>query len=726
MPKLTQKTQPASPLLTVQQSVSTILRENGADLASKDITEQVMSLESLNPAQFSAISRKYDNAVALLKQAYADAQISTEGYTDAMWTAGAVAMLAAGDPKGYQAAAAQVPSGPGLISTEGHGMDYRFQPSMEAFDDRELTAALPFSVVFNVQAARQGDFAEAFYPTVVVTPDMAALDVSISRTMVFNEVRHDLTGKPTEFNRRNLVDAVIDSSILTNESTRAVPFYVAAGPSANTDKFSSLVTPYNRPVNGVNVLTAPLLPGIEIGLLGLSQSPAVQATGQLDNTDSLDHRIALERIFLRVENAAADVSVIPVDTFRLPRTQFQRAPEGLDRELILNFQTIDIPLTYETKDAAGAVASAAGGALAYLANPARQGWIVRLAIKITGSANLEIGTVSTNGMPITIDSVWNVDSNNVMTQVTDPATIAALKAELASISLDSLELEAYRSNLNRRTKGLQVTNLTQNERYVVPLLSPITCPTPVTNTRTATDMAAPITAARIQNDNRAVTKLINYADQLGALKISTDRKTPVPAVEGIGRHMVRPFYERKTVNVLERIASLTSQDRAGDVSAALVQVIREVVYRGYRDSGYQAALDALTGNTGERPTVLIGTDPVIQQHLMVSGDTRTLSIGFNADVVVSMDQRVYGKIFITLVRKGQTGPDPMSFGFMAWMPELATNLQITRNGATVQETMIQPRAVHINTLPWLVVLDIENLDVAVAGQVPVRTDEVLP
>ena len=104
---------------------------------------------------------------------------------------------------------------------------------------------------------------------------------------------------------------------------------------------------------------------------------------------------------------------------------------------------------------------------------------------------------------------------------------------------------------------------------------------------------------------------------------------------------------------------------------------------------------------------------------MVSGDTRTLSIGFDHQIVTSMDSRVYGKIFITFVRKGQTGPDPMSFGCMAWMPELATNIQMSRNGQVSQETMVQPRSIHINTLPILLVFDIEGLATAVAGQVPI-------
>lgn len=741
MPKLTQKSQQVTHLAAVAQNIQSQLRERGREMANPEITSGLLSLESLQPHQFNEVSRAHDQAIADLKQMYADANISTEHYTDAQWQAGAVTMLAAGNPGAYARAAnrtgAASTEGYSLVEASGAGFDYRNDPavSLEAYDDRELMNNLSFSVVFNVQAARQNEFGEAFYPTVVVTPDQSGLDVSVSRTMVFNEIRHDLTGKPTDFQRRNLVEAVIDASILANESTKAIPYYVASGTGANTDKFVSslVVAPFNVNTGNEVIQTAPLKPGIDIGLLGLCQPPSVQATGQLDNTDTLDHRIALDKLWVKFVNAGGDVSIISFDVNRLPRSQFQKSQEGFDRELNLNFITVDLPIDSQTLDISGAVASAAGGALAYLAGtPDRSTWIVRLALKVTGDANIELGNVSVNTNVVTIDSIARVDqltgAITAVTELTDSGEMALLRAQLTPVNTPATvvgyTLQAYRSNLNRRTRGLQVTTVTQNERYAIPLGSPVTCPAPVTATRTSTDMAAPITAARIRNDNNAVTKLLAYADTLSALKVSADRRIAVPSVEGIGRHLVRPFFERNTIVVPDIVASLASQERAEDVSAALVNKLREVVYRAYRDSGYQPALDAITGGTGEKPTVLIGTDPVIQRHLMVSGDTRTLSIGFDHQIVTSMDSRVYGKIFITFVRKGQTGPDPMSFGCMAWMPELATNIQMSRNGQVSQETMVQPRSIHINTLPILLVFDIEGLSTAVAGRVPVYNHPV--
>ena len=731
MSKLTQLTQSVSPLASVAQMIKTKLVEGGAELRNKDLTKNVLSFESLSPEKFDRVAHTYDQYEADLQQMFADARISTEGYTDAQWRAGVFTMMAAGDPAAYARKASTIRSPLGneystVIEQNSSAFGYRnnVSPAMEAFDDRELLANLPFSTVFNVQAARQNEFGEAFYQTVTVTPDQASIDITVRRSMIFNEVRHELSGKPMDFHRRNLVEAVIDASLLANQSTRVVPVYVAAGPNANTDKFTTDVAVSTTVISGESVLTRPLKPGIKLNLLGLSQTAAVQATGQLDNTDSLDHRINVSKLYIKIHSStvvgAGANSIIPFETLRLPRSQFLKSPEGFDKEMMLNFVTVDLPITGLTKDVANAQATA----LTYLTDPTRAGWIVRLAINVTGQANLELGNVAIGNTPVHIDSVWNRVDADTIVEIVDPVALAALNVELDAFTLVGFDLSAFRSNINRRTRGIQVTTVDENERFTIPLGQPITCPTPVTNTRTSTDMAAPITAARIINDNNAVTKLIEYGNMLSALELSKSYLVPVPSIEGIGRLMIRPFYEEFTLDLLEVTASLKSQDRAADVSSAFVNKIREMSYRAYRDSAYQPALDAATGGTGEKPTLLIGTDPVILRHLIVSGDTRTVSIAFDHKIVTSYDSRVRNKIFMTFVRENLTGPDPLSFGFMGWMPELATNVTLTRNGAVINETMVQPRALHVNTLPILMVINVVNLDKAVGDQLPVYMQTV--
>jgi len=714
---------PNEDLSAVAKNIATGIAQAGNALANKDLTEGFLSLESLSTDRYQEVNRTFGTVAADLKKWYEDAGISVENISDTQWRAGAAILMAAGDPVAYHTAARNTAAREktGFVTVNhfgGGGFDMRHNVSAEAYDARELEKAIPFSVIANVGAARQDEFCETLFPTVIVTPDMAGLAISVSRVMVFNELRHDLTGKAADFHRRNLLEATIDASILTNDSTKCVPVYIT-GNAANNASFSAAVAASNTKQGNDTFLTAPLAFGRDIDIIGLSQPPAIQASGVLDQTDQLDQRLTLSKLYVQVTSTAgATTDVIPFDVSRSPRAQFLKSQEGYDREMVLAFQTNNLVLRGTSKNAAGAVSPT----LSYLTG-ARASWFIRLKTAVPGDANLETGNIKAHATAVTIDSAWIDNGDNTVTQVTG-ADLTALQAEFATLSLVGWDARAYRSNLNRRNKGLQLTTVSQNELHVMPLGTPFTSTTPITATNSTTDLAAPITAVRIQASNAGVTKLLDYMDHLSSYVISTDRATPTPDVEGIGRLLVRPFFERKPLDVTAILNTIKSQDRSADVAAAIVNKIREVVYRAYRDSGYQAALDAISAGTGERPTVVIATDPVIAKYLVVPGDTRTLSIGFDSKVVTSTDTRVYGKIFLAFVRPGQTGPDPLSFGCMGYMPELATNVQMSRNGQMSQEAMVQARFLHINTCPIGMVFDVDNLGPAVADNVAINMHTV--
>jgi hypothetical protein len=93
----------------------------------------------------------------------------------------------------------------------------------------------------------------------------------------------------------------------------------------------------------------------------------------------------------------------------------------------------------------------------------------------------------------------------------------------------------------------------------------------------------------------------------------------------------------------------------------------------YRSSEYKAAAAVLTGNTGFKPTVIVGTDPVIYNYLQSDGDLRTLGETFDVRIVSTLDHRVAGKIFLSFGvfdSARNTGINPLNFGNMLWSPEL--------------------------------------------------------
>ena len=132
-----------------------------------------------------------------------------------------------------------------------------------------------------------------------------------------------------------------------------------------------------------------------------------------------------------------------------------------------------------------------------------------------------------------------------------------------------------------------------------------------------------------------------------------------------------------------------------DIQSVMVNRIRDEVVRMYKSSEYQIALNAVNGGESAKPTVVVGTDPVIASYLNINGDNRILGDQFNCKIVTSVNEAVEGKIFITFTT-GSTGTiDPMNFGNMLWQPALVFSSKMTRNGAFSYETTVSLRFAHI-------------------------------
>lgn len=704
MSKLNLGQKQVSPLKSAVDELSVQMKERGNDFVSSQQTQQLVSLESMSDAVVSDLEHHIEGLMSNIRDTFGG--LGVEHLTDEQLKAGAFAAMAYGSPveyadRAYKNLTAVGMEGITVVEPSMGGafgqMDYRRAPtaSLEAFSEQELRSHIPYSIAFNVQAARQDAFAEAFYPTIVVTPDQAGLDITVRRTQVFNEVRHGTSGKAIDFNKKNLVDAVRDASILANESTRVIP--VVAEDDSNAERFvdRALVAPSIRRIENVDIKTAPLAMGKEVDLIGISQSPGLIGAGIMDMTDALDARLHLEKLYLKIGSKAIR---FPVE--RLPRTQFVKSVEGNYREMNLQFSTSDLVLTADSL----AVDNSEVPELAPIKD---NRYTVKLKVSVNGEVNVELGNLKVFASPVEVAMIHDVDGNQIST--TAGAGRAIVDA-LGRIELVAYDLFASRSNANRRTRGLLLDNTEYTERHTIPLGSPISVPSPLNTNRDASDLTALINAARIRNTNNAVTALLNYAETLKNYVTSSYLKGPVPEIEGIGRYLVKPFYEETTIDLSEIVNSISSAERAEDISATLVNAIRDVAYRMHRDSGYQPALDAVTGGMADMPELLIGTDSVLMQHLMVSGDNRTAGIGFDYTIVGSPDTRMYDKIVLTFSRKKMAGtPDALSFGNMAWIPELTSSVTVSRNGATVKEAMVQPRSRHINNLPILAIINVKGL-----------------
>ena len=716
-----------SALANVVSALRSTVAAQGTEFASKGTTANLISMESLDDGQHAELSRVATNLSEQIKEAFKALRPSMEDgsdddvLTDTQLEAGAIAAMAAGDPAGYADVAmrSQAEAAPGIdgvvdIGSSGAAgsVDTRDTPSLESFDERELAKFLPYSIAFNVKASVQDSFSEMFYPTTVVPPEQGGLDITVRRTLVHNAIQHSNTGKVTNWNRKNLVDAAMDHTILADESTALVPVVLANGSNANMFIAEALLAREVRRISNIDVTTAPLAINEELNRLGLSQHPGLIGAGVIDHTDAIDNSIGLDKIYIQIDAAGPDTDLVDVVSFstrRLARSHFVKSVEGANREMNLNFKTADLVLDKNTKNVAGAVpdvlAAVVSGELT-----------VRLAVNVNGEFDTQLGNGRVYSSPVVVDSIVNKDGVEISLTAGAGATIVTA---LAGSKVIAYELKAARTNSNRRTRGLLLDTNDRTFRFHIPLGSPISAPSPAGSNRDARDLEALISAARVRNTNNAVTRLLNYAETLRAYAGSVKRNDTIPEVEGVGRFLVKPFFEEKEIDLGTQVSSLRDMDRAEDINAILVNAIRDVSYRMYRDSGYQPALNAAVGGS-QQPKLLIGTDVVLQRHLMVVGDSRTFGIAFpEYQIESSFDSRMKDTIVIALTRTGQVeGIDPLTFGVHAWIPELASSMMVQRDGGTYPEAMVQPRNLQINHLPMMAIIKVKGLEKVLTHQVP--------
>lgn len=722
-----------STLLDCAKSAVADIQHHGASLTSDETVNALLSVESLDSihranltASFDAAERVVEGAfgeylsVENFKTAFADKETSVSEAVrlrNVAIESGAITALALGNPAAYARGAlnleSNAPQGGTLVTLPADGaagsLGFGTSIANEAYDETELHKFQAYSIAFNTMAARQDAFGEGFYPTVVISADQGGADLSVRRQRVFDEVRHALTGRATDFGYKTLLSAAIDPTILADESTRLVPYRdpTVANPEhlLNQNQFG----PRSVVIAGVDVPSAPYKFGKTIDILGASAYAPLMGAGVMDQTDSIAPRASVASVYLSggVDGNGNDLPVVGFSTTGLFRSSFVASTEGRDKEMTLMFKFGDMIIDANTRAVDGSTVPAFAAIVS-------NNLTVYCQATISGTLDLQFGNVSLNASSVTVTKI--VDSNGDAISLTS-GTGATVKAAVEALPLVGYELRAFRTNSNRRTAGKRLDVETIRERYTVLVQPPMTVQRPATADGEAAELEALINAVRLRNSNNAVTALLNQAAVLKSI-VRGPNRTSSAEIAGLGRLLVNPFYEELTLDMVQSMNSIKAHERAADISATLVQAIRDLLYRMYQFSGIQAALDAQNPAGNESPVVLIGTDQTIVRHLMVQGDTRTFGTQFpEARVVVSQDARVRNKIFVTFTRSQNLDQlDALRFGTHLWIPELVSRMPVSRNGATNMEAMVQTRNLHVSHLPILGVIKVTNMPAALVDK----------
>jgi hypothetical protein len=262
----------------------------------------------------------------------------------------------------------------------------------------------------------------------------------------------------------------------------------------------------------------------------------------------------------------------------------------------------------------------------------------------------------------------------------------------------------------------------------IPYRSPVSHLMPTTDIEhnDSTTIQSLITVTNIRTSNQAVGTLLKAERTLRNYKAVKDRLGVMPDVLGIGRHYVIPTFFEENIDMSITVDSQKSHERNSDMRAAIIEKIRYYAYSMYRDSEYMAADRALSGGMENKPTVIIGTDPVIYNYLMSDGELRTIGDKFNVVLVSTIDKRMSGRIimgFGVFNDTRNTQINPLNFGNMLWSPEVTVVLPISRNGQISKELTVSPRFLHLVNLPVMTSLTVTNLP-NVTGKVTVNYHNV--
>lgn len=640
--------------------------------------------------------------------------------TEAQEKAGVAAAVMAEDPVDWAKKSADA-ANVALASAETSDVTYvSDRISMESYDASNFKDAIGFSVIWNVVAARQSDAVENMWPTITLDPDASHLEASAQFQVFMQELKHKNTGIVGDLGRKPLIEAVVDGAMLDENITKCVPCVIKG---VNEDFFvdPAKIAPHSVTVEGETVLTAPLRPGQQLDLIGLSQSAVANLSGEMGMAAQLAVMPRMETLYYEITNADGATSIIKLDATRLPRSTFVAPPEGYNREIMLNMQVEGLGLDGNTLDISGKPAEA----LAFLREPTYKDNRVEFAIRLNGTGDLQYGNIEVDAGSTRVTSVRRKQGYGGYSAESDKDVVSTLTGKIKSIKLLAFSVDAKYTNLDRRQRG-PLTNIVRVfEKYFVYPGSPISTFFPAVDAKTEVDLVAPMTATRMKNDYLAIKELFHAADSIAAVAISDDADMPRIPLKAIGRYIIRPHYQHITISALDVVDSTRSKHKLEDLQHALINTIRDSIIHAIRDSRYQIALRVQTGSPDAAPVFAGLTNPILEKYLNGLGDSRILgNLGYDI-MFGSHDSKLLGGLHsdeheLFIVPRLTTGHEmnPLNFGNHLWKPEQASTMQITRDNSTSREIIVQPTNSWQMTCPFIIRITVKDISHVMKSKTP--------
>ena len=701
----------SDPITMITSKISQISASRA--FTDEKIGQLALATESMGKNEEDTLVGIYNNVESTIKTIAQDFDFAIESH---QLEAATMASIFGTSPKSFLASKLKsIPSDAILVnSSVVDGFNERPSMALEAYDERENRQAQLFSIVYNLLASRQDPLGEMFFPTIVINPSEVGITISVRLFYVYNDFKRSVTGSLANYGRKSIIRAYADAEILKNEQTKVVPVLRNGGGSDdNSAIFAADVPAWSVSLGGnITVQTGALKPDTKIDLIGVSQTNELLNSGLMGPSDTLDTFIKLEAVYVKLTDGT-DTEIIRVQTENIPSATFTYAPQGNYRRMLLSMDSDGVVMDSNTVTVAGS----APALLPELANNK-----VRIQLSINGSVVLDKGEASVSRGSMTLTTMRNTAG-----QLITGSAFNTLAGKIAAAEIVGYTLSAYRANSNIRQRGQLLDSQIEYRVLTVPYRSPMSAIMPaVTSGDDTAALQNLITATGIRVSNEAVASLLKAQASLATYNAVADSNGELPELSSIGHMFVKPVYFTETIDLTTTVDSLKSHEKIKDIRAALVEKIRFYANEMYRQSEYKAASAVLTGNVSFKPTVIVGTDPVIHNYLTIDGDLRTLGDSFDVKIESTLDSRMKGKIIISFGVFDSTrnvSVNPLNFGVMLYSPEITTKLPVSRDGQTSTELMVTPRFAHVSVLPVMTALEVQGLP-EITGKVAVYSKTV--
>lgn len=579
----------------------------------------------------------------------------------------------------------------------------------ESFESVELTGTHGLNIIAAARQAKLSPFSEMFAPTVAVPPSKQSVALTVRVPLIQRAAKHALNGNGIELNRRSVVEARYDSSILQNDITTIQAVYRDTGDENSTvDKLAPAaeIAPELINHNGVECKVQPIRCGIDVDLMGLNSTTGLNGI-QEDDTSQIAPSPRIGKIYIRLEKAGV-VEVIPVDVRDMPMFQFNRAANQSNDKLgmSLNVETSKIPLASQTADGKVTYLCADRSPSKILESLATAGVAMNLRLNASGNTNLETGKTLLAAAIVKVADGLTRDGTVI------PASSTTFTDAFAGVEMTMAYWYPAMSmtNSNWMREGLNVNYNEYSFPYAIPTLSPFTLKEPVDEASIAqsvSDLAGVVTQ---QADNNVALAVLAYAEIVERAAMAYTGFSDETGVLGAGSVLMsRPYHNRVKIDCIADINSTETSDKREDFQALFLDVLRHEIAEADRGAGLQGAVDSLTSNSGKKVKAHIGCDPILRQHLFQSGEPRTAG-NYEFQIESTELKDWAGKCVIMLGLEGSAGENPLCTGQRWFTPDQLRTATISGN-STTKHTMIIPHYSIVFNTPAVIEIEVTNLDV---------------